>query len=54
MLAWLNHAALNLGSALACLWYAVIPPQWTGHSSEDVRDLGKTNPVKAFWDGLTS
>lgn len=24
---YLNHAALNFGAGLACLWYSLIPPQ---------------------------
>lgn len=39
MRAWINHFALNLGSALASLFYAVIPPQWTGHTREDLESL---------------
>lgn len=39
MKAWINHFALNLGSALACLYYAVIPPRWTGHTEEDMRSF---------------
>lgn len=53
MRAWINHAALNLGAALSCLWYAVVPPQWTGHSNGDIANLRSGGPLRAFWDGLT-
>lgn len=52
MKAWINHFALNLGSALACLFYAFIPPQWTGHTKGDLESLEEYNPWTAFVDGL--
>ena len=52
MRAWLNHFALNLGSALACLFFAVVPPQWTGHSPEECAGLRRGNPFRALWRGL--
>lgn len=53
MRAWINHFALNVGGAIACLWYAIVPPQWTGHKREHLDSLRSTNPIKAFWEGLT-
>lgn len=52
MKAWINHFALNLGSALACLYYAVIPPRWTGHKEEEVELLKKLGFVSGFLVGL--
>jgi hypothetical protein len=52
--AWINHAALNSGSAIACIWYALLPPQWTGHSPETCRSLAETTPLRAFLNGLRS
>lgn len=50
---WFNHAALNIGAAVACVYYAIIPPQLTGHSESDMRSLRKGNPVKSFIEGVT-
>ena len=53
MKAWINHFALNFGSALACLFYALIPPQWTGHTRDELESLGRdNNPWSAFVCGL--
>jgi hypothetical protein len=45
-LAWINHAALNIGAAIACVWYAVVPPQLTGHSKDDIESLCRGGPMK--------
>lgn len=50
--AWANHAALNFGAMLACFWYAIVPPQWTGHTPADLDNLAATTPWRAFWRGL--
>ena len=52
LLAYINHMALNLGSALACIWHAFVPPQWTGHSSETIDRLAGSNPARKFLEGL--
>lgn len=52
MKAWINHFALNIGAAIACVWYAIVPPQWTGHSREDLIALSETNPLQAFITGI--
>lgn len=54
MKAWINHFCLNVGAAIACIWYAIVPPHWTGHSAGDIQRLNETNPIKALWEGLTS
>lgn len=51
--AWINHAALNIGAALACIWYAVMPPWRTGHDEDTVLSLAREPTWKAFWDGMT-
>ena len=52
MKTYLNHAALNLGAALANLWYGALPPQCTGHTDEDLRTLAESNPWREFLIGL--
>ncbi len=49
--AWVNHAALNLGEAIRCLWHVVLPPQ-IDHPQTTVRSLAKSQPVKEFFIGL--
>lgn len=49
--AWINHAALNLGSALRCLYHATIPPH-VDHAPETVRSLASSSPVREFLCGL--
>ena len=53
LLAWVNHAALNIGAAIACCWYAAVPPQWTGHSEKTCSSLARDLPWTAFWKGLS-
>jgi hypothetical protein len=53
LLAWINHFALNLGSAIASVFYAIVPPQWTGHSKLDLTHLANGNPFSWFVAGLT-
>lgn len=50
--AWINHFAMNLGAALANLFFAIVPPQFTDHTDDDLRDLRDTNFFKAFVLGL--
>jgi len=50
---YINHAALNAGALLACVWFALVPPQCTGHSRKDLESLGNSSPWRAFWEGLT-
>jgi hypothetical protein len=52
MVAWINHLFMNLGASLACIWYAILPPQITKHSAEDLEKLSKSNPIKSFISGL--
>lgn len=52
MRAWCAHAAVNFGTALSCLWYAVLPPWWTGHDADTVRSLGKRGVVSSFIEGI--
>jgi hypothetical protein len=52
MKAYINHFFLNAGSAIACIWYAIVPPQWTGHKEEDIKSLSKTDPINAFLKGI--
>ncbi len=52
MRVYLNHAALNLGAALANLWYGALPPQCTGHTDEEMRALAESNPLREFLIGL--
>jgi hypothetical protein len=50
--AWTNHFMLNLGASLSCVFYAIVPPQWTGHSVKDLESLSSANPFRQFWFGL--
>lgn len=50
--AWINHFALNTGAGIACVWYAIVPPQWTGHTQADISSLAGSNPFKSFIEGL--
>lgn len=52
ILAYLNHAAMNLGNALASLWHGIVPPQWTRHTESKITSLAHTTPWRAFVDGL--
>lgn len=52
MRAWINHFFLNIGAALACVFYATVPPSLTGHSEEELKELSLTDPASAFWFGL--
>lgn len=49
---WLNHFFLNLGACLSCLFYAILPPWWTGHTKEDIESLAGSNPWQAFITGI--
>ena len=49
--AWVNHAALNAGASLCCVWHIVLPPQ-VDHEPRTVESLSKSNPVKEFLVGL--
>ena len=49
--AWVNHAALNAGSAIQCCWHMVLPPQ-VDHSAKTVRSLAASNPVREFLIGV--
>jgi hypothetical protein len=53
LLAWINHFALNIAGAIVSVLYAIVPPQWTGHSKLDLTHLANGNPVSWFVDGLT-
>lgn len=52
MRAYINHMLLNLGASVSCLFYAIIPPQLTGHSKEDLTNLSRSNPIKSLCEGL--
>lgn len=59
MRAWINHFALNVGVALSAvvdlaiaLFYAVVPPQWTGHTTENISHLSKGGVLSWFLFGL--
>lgn len=52
MKAWINHFALNLGAALTNLFFAIIPPQFTGHTESDLQELEASNLIKSFLIGL--
>lgn len=54
LFAYINHAALNAGAAIACVWYCVVPPQWTGHAPEQIDDLATGMPWSAFWTGVVA
>ena len=49
--AWANHAFLNAGSALRCVYHITLPPQFD-HTPTDVRLLAESNPVKEFLIGI--
>jgi len=46
-----NHAALNLGSAIECLYHVVLPPQ-VDHSPETVVSLSESDPIREFLVGV--
>ena len=48
---WMNHIALNAGAFLGSVWHLIAPPQWTGHSSEDIDSLAVGTPIVAFRQG---
>lgn len=48
---WLNHACLNLGSSIRCVWHMVIPPQFD-HCAHDIESLANSNPLREFLRGL--
>ena len=50
--AWANHFALNLGSAVACLFYAALPPQMTGHSPHTIKSLSQAGFFGSLRRGL--
>ena len=50
--AWLNHFLLNIGLALSATFFAVVPPQWTGHDDDDIRSICTMTPWESFWFGL--
>ena len=49
--AWVNHAALNAGAAIQCVYHIAVPPQ-LDHMPHDVRLLSKSNPAKEFMYGI--
>lgn len=51
--AWRNHFLINLIGALESLWYAVLPPSWTGHDSATVNDLAHMTVARAIGIGLS-
>ena len=50
--AWLNHFLINIGLVLSGLFFAIVPPQWTGHDDNDIRSLCTMTPWESFWFGL--
>ncbi len=50
---WANHAALNAGSAIQCVYHIVVPPQ-IDHMPHVIREIheSKTNPAKEFLYGM--
>lgn len=52
MKAWVNHFSMNIGSALANLFFAIVPPQLTGHTAEDLEKLRDNSPLSSFLFGL--
>lgn len=59
--AWANHAALNAGQGARalidlaqCVWFGVVPPQWTGHSAEDIAELRRGGLLAWFAYGFGS
>ena len=51
LMAWVNHAMLNFGSALSNLYHTVLPPQWD-HSPDTVKSLSESNPKDEFLYGI--
>jgi hypothetical protein len=51
---WRKHFAQNIGSAIAATYYAVLPPQWTGHTAADLEYLNKHTAWRLFLRGITS
>jgi hypothetical protein len=52
MRAWLSHFLINAAGAAQSLWYALIPPHWTGHDSATLNDLAHMTPARAIRVGL--
>lgn len=52
MRTYINHMLMNLGASLSCLYYAIVPPQFTGHDNEALESLAKYDLVEAFLAGL--
>lgn len=50
--AWFNHFCLHLGGALRLLFFAVLPPEWTGLTPEGVEDFAEDNWRDNFKEGL--
>jgi|APSaa5957512493_1039668.scaffolds.fasta_scaffold109057_2 hypothetical protein len=48
--AWTNHAALNVGAAIRCVYHTVLPPQ-VDHPFSDIEHLAKSNPIREFLVG---
>ena len=50
---WANHAALNAGAAIQCVYHIVVPPQ-LDHPPYVIREIhdSKTNPAKEFLIGI--
>lgn len=55
----LNHLALNLGVLLShlrraaeCVYFGIIPPQWTGHTQEEIDELSEGSAWAWFLDGV--
>ena len=51
LLVWANHAALNVGCCIRCLYHAALPPQ-VDHSPEAIVYLSASNPWRSFLEGL--
>lgn len=49
--AWINHAAINAGTAVRCCWHVLLPPQ-IDHLPHVVKDLALMNPVRGFLVGV--
>lgn len=52
--AWRNHFIINLIGALQSIWYAVLPPSWTGHDSGTINELGHMTISRAVQAGSSS
>jgi len=48
--AWVNHAALNAGAAIQCVWHIALPPQ-VDHLPHDVQLLATSGPLREFLYG---